>query len=253
MKRALLYVSSIGADCCEAAREFGIGIELAQFCTAARLDGAPPDEWEIPVAQCLDAAERFIFHGPFNELTPAAIDPLVLEVTKKRYRQAIACAQSMGITKLVLHGGYLPLVYYPEWFIDRSTAVWKELLKEVPAGFTVCLENVLEPEPELLTEIIRRVDDARLRICLDLGHANTCASNQSPENWLRACAPFLSHVHLHNNQGDRDLHAPLYDGNMDIAGLLSLLNELAPQATCTLELMQDRPSLDWLLQQNLLE
>lgn len=43
MRRDLLYVSSIGEDCCEAAREFGLGIELAQFCTAARLDGAPPE------------------------------------------------------------------------------------------------------------------------------------------------------------------------------------------------------------------
>ena len=39
MKRAQLYVSSIGEDCCESARDFGVGIELAQFCTAARLDG----------------------------------------------------------------------------------------------------------------------------------------------------------------------------------------------------------------------
>ena len=49
MRRELLYVSSIGEDCCEAAREFGLGIELAQFCTAARLDGAPPEPWELPV------------------------------------------------------------------------------------------------------------------------------------------------------------------------------------------------------------
>ena len=32
-----------------------------------------------------------------------------------------------------------------------------------------------------------------------------------------------------------------------------LLAQLAPEATCTLELMQDRPSLRWLEEQNLLE
>ena len=253
MKRERLYVSSIGADCCAAAREFGVGIELAQFCTAARLDGAPPEDWEIPVEQCLGAAARFVLHGPFNELTPTAIDPLVLDVTKKRYRQAIARAHAMGIAKVVLHAGFTPLVYYPEWFVTRGTAVWKELIETVPAGMTVCLENVLEPEPELLTQIIRNVDDARLRVCLDLGHANTCASTLPPEAWLHTCAPYLSHVHLHNNRGGRDLHAALFDGSMDIAGLLSLLETLAPQATCTLELMEDRPSLVWLAQQNLLE
>ena len=60
-------------------------------------------------------------------------------------------------------------------------------------------------------------------------------------------------MHLHNNQGDRDLHAALLDGVMDIAGLLSMLDELSPQATCTLELTQDRPSLDWLEKKHLLE
>ena len=253
MRRELVYVSSIGEDCCEAAREFGLGIELAQFCTAARLDGVSAEPWEIPVERCLSAANRFVLHGPFNELTPAAIDPLVLDVTKKRYRQAIQKAQALGIKKIVLHAGFQPLVYYPEWFVERSTAVWRELLCAIPDDMTVCLENVLEPEPQLLTAIMQAVHDPHLRICLDLGHANTCASEISPEDWLRACAPYLSHVHLHNNQGGRDLHAALFDGVMDIAGLLSLLEELAPQATCTLELMQDRPSLDWLVKQHLLE
>ena len=253
MRRELVYVSSIGEDCCEAAREFGLGIELAQFCTAARLDGAPAEPWEIPVERCLSASSRFVLHGPFNELTPAAIDPLVLDVTKKRYRQAIKKAYAMGTQKLVLHAGFLPLVYYPEWFIDRSAVVWRELLCEIPDRMTVCLENVLEPEPQLLTAIMEAVHDSRLRICLDLGHANTCASEIPPEDWLRACAPYLSHVHLHNNQGDRDLHAALFDGVMDIAGLLSMLDELSPQATCTLELTQDRPSLDWLEKKHLLE
>ena len=186
MRRNLLYVSSIGEDCCAAAQDFHVGIELAQFCTAARLDGAPAEPWEIPVERCLSAADRFILHGPFNELTPAAIDPLVLDVTKKRYRQAIAQARTLGIQKVVLHAGFQPLVYYPEWFIDRSAAVWQELLCEIPDDMTVCLENVLEPEPRLLTAIMGAVCDPRLRICLDLGHANTCASHVPPEDWLRA-------------------------------------------------------------------
>ena len=253
MKREQLYISSIASDCCAAARQNHVGIELAQYCTAARLDGAPADEWETPVDECLLSAERFIFHGPFNELTPAAIDPMVLRVTETRYRQAIKKAQELRTSKLVLHAGFLPLVYDSEWFVERSVSFWRRLIREVPEGLTVCLENVLEPEAALLTQIVRGVDDPRLRICLDLGHANTFASKEPPEAWLRACAPFLSHVHLHNNEGGRDLHAALMDGKMDCAALLRLLAQLAPEATCTLELMQDRPSLRWLEEQDLLE
>ena len=71
--------------------------------------------------------------------------------------------------------------------------------------------------------------------------------------WLRACAPYLSHVHLHNNDGVRDLHAPLDQGAMDIAGLLTELSALCPRATVTLELGTCRQSVEWLAAQNLLE
>ena len=84
--------------------------------------------------ECLTAANQFVFHGPFNELTPAAIDPLVLDVTKKRYRQAVARAQELNINKIVLHAGYQPLVYYPEWFLSRSQAFWRDFVQEIPDG-----------------------------------------------------------------------------------------------------------------------
>ena len=102
-------------------------------------------------------------HGPFNELTPAAIDPLVLEITEKRYRQAIEKAAKLRIPKLVLHAGFVPLVYYPEWFVSRSVLVWKRLIRDVPEHLTVCLENVMEPDASMLLGIVRQVNDARLR------------------------------------------------------------------------------------------
>ena len=187
-----------------------------------------------------------MLHGPFNELCPAAIDPLVLEITEKRYRQAIDRAVSLGCPKLVLHAGFVPLVYPPEWFVSRSVLVWKRLIADVPEHLTVCLET-------MLLEILRQVDSPQLKLCLDLGHANTAASRKPPVQWLRACAPYLSHVHLHNNDGVRDLHAPLDQGAMDIAGLLTELSALCPRATVTLELGTCRQSVQWLAAQNLLE
>ena len=44
-----------------------------------------------------------------------------------------------------------------------------------------------------------------------------------------------------------------YQSCKQAAALLRLLAQLAPEATCTLELMQDRPSLRWLEEQELLE
>ena len=263
MKKQNLYLSSIADDAPSAAKEFGLGLELAQFCTAAFLD--PPVSSFLPqdesltaflrqsLDRCLAASDRFILHGPFNELTPAAIDPLVLDITETRYRQAIRRAAALGCRKLVLHAGFVPLIYYPEWFHARSVSFWKKLIRDVPDTLTVCLENVMEPEPSMLLAIVREVNDDRLRICLDLGHANTSASSVPPEDWLRSCAPYLSHIHLHNNDGVRDLHAPLFDGVMDIAALVRQADALCPDASITLELSGCRASVSWLRSQGLLE
>ena len=173
MKKQLLYLSSIADDAPQTAKDYGLGLELAQFCTAAFLDN--PDKvtelfpqdcaryLESSLAACLSSSDRFVLHGPFNELCPAAIDPLVLEITEKRYRQAIDRAVSLGCPKLVLHAGFVPLVYHPEWFVSRSVLVWKRLMREVPETLTVCLENVMEPDETMLLEILRQVDSPQLK------------------------------------------------------------------------------------------
>ena len=99
MKKQQLYLSSIADDAPQTAKDYGLGLELAQFCTAAFLDNPDKVTELFPqdcarylsssLAACLASSDRFVLHGPFNELCPAAIDPLVLEITEKRYRQAI--------------------------------------------------------------------------------------------------------------------------------------------------------------------
>ena len=93
--------------------------------------------------------------------------------------------------------------------MEQSVWFWREFLRDVPADMTLALENVMEPSPETLVSIAAQIDDPRLGLCLDVGHANTCVSETPPMDWIAPMAPWLRHVHLHNNQGDTDLHAPL--------------------------------------------
>ena len=91
MERTQLYISTVAAGCDESARRHGLGLEIAEYCTAANLD-SPTLEVSAAAARHRRAAERFVFHAPFNELCRAAIDPLAVELTRKRYRQALAAA-----------------------------------------------------------------------------------------------------------------------------------------------------------------
>ena len=104
----------------------------------------------------------------------------------------------------------------------------------------------MEPQPRLLAEIARQVDDPRLGLCLDVGHANTFVSRVPPLEWVAPMAPWLRHVHLHNNAGHDDLHDPLGQGTLAMEQVLDTILELCPAATFTLENQDCGPSLAWL-------
>lgn len=248
MKKERLFLSTIADDAVQTAREFGLGVELAQFCLAENMDKTPPD-----VQASLDAAlqvPRRVLHAPFAELCPAAIDPLAREVAKRRYLQAAALAKRYGAEKMVVHSGFIPLVYYPEWFAPQSAAFWREFLNDVD-GLTLCVENVMETSPDALRQVVEQVNDPRLRICFDVGHAFCQSGDLAP--WLDALAPYISHVHLHNNHGSFDEHLALDTGTLDMAAVIRQLEALAPQATYTLEVRPARASVEWLLEEGLLE
>ena len=247
MKKERLFLSTIADDAVQTAREFGLGVELAQFCLAENMDKTPPDV-QASLGAALEVPRR-VLHAPFAELCPAAIDPLVRAVTRRRFLQAAALAKRYGAEKMVVHSGFIPLVYYPEWFAPQSAAFWREFLNDVD-GLTLCVENVMETSPDALRQIAEQVNDPRLRICFDVGHAFCQSGELAP--WLDALAPYISHVHLHNNHGSFDEHLGLPDGTLDIAAVIRQLEALAPQATYTLEVRSARASVEWLLKEGLL-
>lgn len=243
-----LYVATIAEDAVEAAARFGAGLEIDEFCIAANMDEPAFFAWDASVRPKIEAvgAARCVLHAPFAELCPAAIDPLVREVAVRRFDQAYRLARGYGIRRMVVHTGYIPKVYWKEWFVERSVAFWREFLLGKPDDFELLLENVLEEDPALLADIARGVDDPRLRVCLDVGHAFLQPSVPL-RGWVGALAPYLGHVHLHNNHGERDTHGGLEDGGIRMESLIADIECKAPGVTYTLETAHAGPSLAWLL------
>lgn len=245
MKKEVIYLSTIDERASQLARQYGLGIEIAEFCTAWNMDREFAGTDAI-VREQTNGIQRKVLHAPFNELFPCAIDPKARDLARERYRQAIALAGRYGADKVVIHGGYNPWLYFPVWYKEQSVIFWKEFLQKDP-GVEIVLENVLEEEPSMLTDIVKAVDSPRLRICLDVGHAN--AYSKTPVmDWLEQCGPWLSHVHLHNNDGTWDTHSPLDQGNIPVKEFLAELGRLCPEATVTLELTDTASSLRWLLE-----
>ena len=242
-----LYISTIDENAGALARSHGLGLELAEFCTAANLDENLP-QW-LPRAEAnLRCARRFVFHAPFAELYPAAIDPRARALAMDRLNQAYRRMVALGIRRMVAHSGYLPKVYFPQWHVERSVEFWREFLRDKPEDFELLIENVLDDAPEMLREILLRLDDPRAGVCLDAGHAFV-AGDVPLHEWTDALAFALRHAHLHDNDGAFDLHLPLGAGKIDCAALLRALPEAC---TITLENMNAAPSLTWLEQNGFL-
>lgn len=244
-----LYLSTIDPAAGDLARRYGLGVEIASFCTAWNMDESL-SETEEELKTTLAGIHRRILHGPFNELFPCAIDPKARELARFRYRQALDLARRYGAEKVVFHGAYVPRLYFPEWYEAQSIRFWREFLQEIPEGMTVCLENVLESSPQMLLAVVQAVNDPRIRLCLDVGHAN--AYSEIPVmKWLEESAPFLSHLHIHNNDGTGDTHSSLREGSIPVKALLSRAWQLCPEATATLELPNCGPSICWLLEETI--
>ena len=136
-------------------------------------------------------------------------------------------------------------------YVEQSVAFWKAFLKEDP-GVELVLENVLETDPAFLLDIVKGVDDPRLRMCLDIGHVNAY-SKVSVREWLELCGPWISHFHIHNNDGTADRHCALWEGTIPMTDFLRHADELCPNATFTLELMEDESSVKWLADNGILK
>ena len=101
-------------------------------------------------------------------------------------------------------------------------------------GITICVENVLDENPLPLAALAGAVDHPDFGICLDLGHAN-CYSPIPVRKWLQTLGGHIRHVHLHDNDGSADTHAPLGTGNVDLAALREELFSTTLPLSATIE------------------
>ena len=244
MKKERLYLSTIAEDAAQIALAHGLGLEIAEYCTAWNLDAPLFSQIDAQVRDKQRHVSRTVLHAPYNELFPCAIDPKARRLAEGRYRRTIEVAKTYGAEKVVIHGGFNGQMYFPEWYVEQSILFWCQFLATDP-GVQIVLENVLETDPAWMLDIVRGVNSPWLRLCLDIGHANTY-SKIPVMDWLEAWAEEISHFHIHNNDGQFDQHNAPDVGTIAMDWLLQQAEVLCPDATYTLEVMQAAPAVTWL-------
>ena len=176
-------------------------------------------------------------HAPFFDLAPGALDEHVLAASRSKLGKAFDLIKVFRPAAVVCHLNYEENKHgYKQagWF-NASLTTWQALLAKAAAHHVpLMLENTYETGPEQHEKMLAALNSPMARFCLDVGHVASFAKN-TWQDWLPALTPWLGHIHLHDNHGDRDAHLAPGRGHFDFPGLFSYLNEQRLHPLVTLE------------------
>ncbi len=203
----------------------------------AILDSVGKPECRKVADRLSDAGLRVTFHAPFMDLRPGAVDPGIRAVSRERLRQVFDLVSLFRPRTVVCHPSFDARYYVStemQW-LENSLSLWGDFAERAAELDTLLvLENVYESTPRQLARLLKGLASPHVRFCLDTGHFNAF-SNAPLTAWLEELGDFLGEIHLHDNDGSRDAHLPIGEGNFPFPELFAFLRQREPKPILTLE------------------
>ena len=161
------------------------------------------------------------------------------DVVRQRVEQTLHIADVLGARTLVFHANFIATIHnveYRQGWTERQIAFWEPLAQRAWTDERViALENMWEFDPDIIGDVLHRLDVPGLRACLDVGHT-TLFSDLPLDHWIGRLQGLIAHVHLNNNNGELDHHRGLEEGVLNYRALLPLLMQIDPPPTISLEI-----------------
>ena len=233
----------------ELAQAHGVGLELQVY-------GYDTDLLDSGWRELLDQHKALLrgfegdlaIHGAFIDMAPASPDRRIVAVTRERFMLNLDIAAELGARNVVFHAQFLPQVYRPvvdgpdyrySW-TEGQVEFWGPMAEEAAKrGVVIVLENMWEPEPDIIGDILDRVNSPNLGACLDVGHVRLFTDYVPLEMWIERLSHRLVHCHMNNHRGSYDEHLSLdfCGGVIDYKrDVLPLLRALPNQPSLVLEM-----------------
>ncbi len=232
---------------CEIASKLDCGIEISRFGRLADIeDNFEKNKTEYR-AILADFDKEVSLHGFFSNLNIAAKDPLICEISKKRYFQSLELAEEFDVSVVIFHTCYNNLLkhrQYQEMFFLKNIEFYKDFVKNFERlGIMLTMENVHESNSDFIRNLIAAVNSPYFGATIDIGHCNL-HSDIAPSSWIREYGIMLKHMHFHNNFKDEDSHSSLLKGSVDIKEILKTLKEMHLYPTITFEIFDENDLLE---------
>lgn len=251
--RNRLFIATFSEDALNIAKDFGVGLEINHTCISQNLDAENRRKLLDEIKKDIKTAgvhnpTALFLHGPFTEIHPAAIDYRARQMAMERLNEAYEVAAALGINRMVVHTGWIPFIYFKSWQAEKGAEFWQRFMSDKPSDFHIYVENVLDDEPYMLLDMMKRIDNPSIKLCLDTGHANATTSPELPvEKWIEVLGSHIGHFHLHNNDGTGDSHSAFDCGGMDMNSIFSAIGAFCDaDVTLTIEARDARSCLEWL-------
>ncbi|HBA87698.1 MAG TPA: AP endonuclease [Geobacter sp.] len=207
------------------------------FFSADALDALDPTRLAAAAALLKSEGLSCTIHAPFMDLNPGSLERMLRDATMHRFSQVLEAAQRLRPEVMVFHPGFDRWRYGEatgQW-LDLSVPVWRKVLESAgEIGTVIAVENIFEEEPSTLELLLEAVDAPNFRHCFDVGHWNLF-KKVGMEEWFEALGTRIAEVHIHDNGGARDDHAPPGQGAIDFELFFRLMERYAPDAAYTIE------------------
>ena len=169
---------------------------------------------------------RYSIHAPIGDVNIASLNEKMRESALEETIRTMEHANLMDIGMVTIHPGIYSMVLHDVQ--SRSVEQSKRSLKAIEKGareygVTAAIENMpsfaimIGQTPEELLDLI---DGTDLKICFDIGHANTMGKI---DECIDAFGGRVVNIHIHDNMGQKDDHMAIGDGNIDFIRVISRL------------------------------
>jgi len=229
-----------------------LSADFWQFSTADRM--LTRDNWRELIAQYKEVADGLGIDFPQshgNTLSGTQWDdPAYAEqaarVWELNYR-AIEASAMLGVEWMVMHPTNLPHdpLYSRKKALDANLAYLAPFIEAAKkAGVGIAVENMVDfggkrrrycgGDPDELIELVDRINDPCVGICIDTGHAHVSGIDTGA--FIRAVGSRLKCTHIDDNRRDGDTHLPPYFGTLDWKNTMQAFKDIDYQGDFSFEL-----------------
>lgn len=197
------------------------------------LDGKAWDGYEERMDELVEKLKgypvSYAVHSPVWNFNLTASSGYIRQATRKAYEDSIVFAHKLSASHVVLHPGFADIPHEDKEYM-KSLA--KEAIRELAHfneayGIDLLMENVGNEKASIFTmeEYEAFLEDLpeKVKYIVDIGHGNI--TQWDMPKLIKGLGSRLKAFHINDNDGERDIHLAIYEGNVPWSEIFTAIKE----------------------------